>query len=130
MLCQVPFVAVSDQGSWREQVRRPRIAVLAENVHLVSRYQVPGMSEWARLPLTYRCALARCSTTTINDKCAQGEISFSKNGQELGVAFDVPADSRAEQFFPAVAFKNAQVSRRWCCTLRMRPRGERRRGLP
>ncbi|CAN0255500.1 unnamed protein product, partial [Laminaria digitata] len=39
----------------------------------------------------------------------KGEVSFSKNGQELGVAFNVPADSRKEQFFPAVAFKNAQV---------------------
>lgn len=50
--------------------------------------------------------------THVNDKQrAQGEVSFSKNGQELGVAFNVPAESRKEQFFPAVAFKNAQVSR-------------------
>ena len=88
------------------------------------------VSEWSRLPLTDRCALSFCrgSTTNANDKRAQGEVSFSKNGQELGVAFDVPADSRAEEFFPAVAFKNAQVSRR-CCSLRMRLRGECRRGV-
>lgn len=70
------------------------------------------VSEWSRLPLTDRCALSfrRGSATIANDKRAQGEVSFSKNGQELGVAFNVPADREAEGFFPAVAFKNAQVS--------------------
>lgn len=38
----------------------------------------------------------------------KGEISFSKNGKELGVAFKLPAGARGP-FFPAVALKSAQV---------------------
>lgn len=35
-------------------------------------------------------------------------MSFTKNGRELGVAYDLRPGS-AGPFFPAVAFKNAQV---------------------
>lgn len=38
----------------------------------------------------------------------QGEISFSKNGRDLGVAFKLPAGAKGP-FFPAVALKSAQV---------------------
>lgn len=40
----------------------------------------------------------------------QGEVSFSKNGKELGVAFKLPSGVRGP-FFPAVALKSAQVGR-------------------
>ncbi|CAN0441018.1 unnamed protein product [Ascophyllum nodosum] len=39
----------------------------------------------------------------------KGEISFSKNGRDLGVAFHLPPGTKGP-FFPAVAFKNAQAS--------------------
>ena len=38
----------------------------------------------------------------------QGEISFSKNGKELGVAFKLPPSAKGP-FFPAVVLKSAQV---------------------
>lgn len=38
----------------------------------------------------------------------QGEISFSKNGRDLGVAFKLPPGAKGP-FFPAVALKSAQV---------------------
>eukprot|EP00903_Cladosiphon_okamuranus_P009582 g9124.t1 len=39
----------------------------------------------------------------------KGEISFSKNGKELGVAFKLPSGAKGP-FFPAVALKSAQAS--------------------
>ncbi|CAB1097238.1 unnamed protein product [Ectocarpus sp. CCAP 1310/34] len=39
----------------------------------------------------------------------KGEISFSKNGRDLGVAFKLPPGAKGP-FFPAVALKSAQAS--------------------
>uniref|UniRef100_A0A0N5A8A6 ATP-dependent RNA helicase n=1 Tax=Syphacia muris TaxID=451379 RepID=A0A0N5A8A6_9BILA len=36
-------------------------------------------------------------------------ISFAKNGQNYGKAFDIPAQMKNLQFFPAVVLKNAQI---------------------
>lgn len=38
-----------------------------------------------------------------------GEISFSKNGKDLGKAFQIPPQIRNEAFFPAVVLKNAEM---------------------
>lgn len=41
---------------------------------------------------------------------AKMEISFSKNGKNLGVAFKIPDNLRNETFYPAVVLKNAEMS--------------------
>lgn len=38
------------------------------------------------------------------------EIKFSKNGQDLGIAFKVPGNFKDGAFFPAVVLKNAEMS--------------------
>ncbi len=38
------------------------------------------------------------------------EISYSKNGKSLGVAFRIPDNLRNETFYPAVVLKNAEMS--------------------
>uniref|UniRef100_A0A336MTA5 ATP-dependent RNA helicase n=1 Tax=Culicoides sonorensis TaxID=179676 RepID=A0A336MTA5_CULSO len=38
------------------------------------------------------------------------EISFTKNGQNLGLAFKIPDNLRNETFYPAVVLKNAEMS--------------------
>lgn len=39
-----------------------------------------------------------------------GEISFTKNGENLGVAFTLAPERRADCYFPAVVLKNAEMS--------------------
>lgn len=39
----------------------------------------------------------------------EGHIRFSKNGQDLGHAFDIPAHLRKQPFFAAVVLKNAEI---------------------
>jgi ATP-dependent RNA helicase DDX1 len=41
--------------------------------------------------------------------CDSGEIGFSKNGKNLGVAFSLPAALRGQLLFPAVCLKNAEL---------------------
>lgn len=38
-----------------------------------------------------------------------GEISFTKNGKNLGVAFRIPDNMKREAFYPAVVLKNAEM---------------------
>ncbi|XP_065359638.1 ATP-dependent RNA helicase Ddx1 [Calliphora vicina] len=38
------------------------------------------------------------------------EVSFSKNGQNLGVAFRIPDNLRNETFYPAIVLKNAEMA--------------------
>lgn len=40
----------------------------------------------------------------------RSEILFLKNGQNLGVAFEVDSRSRNQTFYPSVALKNAEIS--------------------
>lgn len=42
----------------------------------------------------------------------QGEVSFTKNGRQLGVAYRLPQGTTGP-FFPALVLKNAQVSGRF-----------------
>ncbi|CAK9794881.1 ATP-dependent RNA helicase Ddx1 [Anthophora quadrimaculata] len=39
-----------------------------------------------------------------------GEISFTKNGVDLGVAFTLSAEMKSQTFYPAVVLKNAEMS--------------------
>lgn len=39
-----------------------------------------------------------------------GEIRFSKNGEDLGVAFKLDQSRRSDCYFPAVVLKNAEMS--------------------
>lgn len=39
-----------------------------------------------------------------------GEISYTKNGEKLGVAFTLAPERRADCYFPAVVLKNAEMS--------------------
>ena len=41
--------------------------------------------------------------------CDSGEMGFSKNGKNLGVAFKVPGALRGQPLFPAVSLKNAEL---------------------
>jgi len=41
--------------------------------------------------------------------CDNGEISFSKNGKDLGVAFQIPRGQLGFGFYPAVVLKNAEM---------------------
>ncbi|XP_015121411.1 ATP-dependent RNA helicase Ddx1 [Diachasma alloeum] len=41
---------------------------------------------------------------------SKGEIRFTKNGTDLGKAFDLNAQQRSQTFFPAVVLKNAEMS--------------------
>ncbi len=38
------------------------------------------------------------------------QIAYTKNGQDLGLAFDIPENLRKQPFFPAVVLKNAEMS--------------------
>lgn len=38
------------------------------------------------------------------------EISFTKNGNDLGLAFSIPNNLKTETFYPAVVLKNAEMS--------------------
>nr|CAD7448799.1 unnamed protein product [Timema bartmani] len=40
----------------------------------------------------------------------KGEISFSKNGVHLGIAFTIPQQIKSSALFPAVVLKNAEMS--------------------
>lgn len=40
----------------------------------------------------------------------KNEIRFTKNGADLGMAFSIPDNLRAETFYPAVVLKNAEMS--------------------
>lgn len=40
----------------------------------------------------------------------KGEISFTKNGKDLGKAFDLNGQQKSQTFFPAVVLKNAEMS--------------------
>lgn len=39
-----------------------------------------------------------------------GEIRYTKNGEDLGVAFKLDQARRSDCFFPAVVLKNAEMS--------------------
>ncbi|KAG2489591.1 hypothetical protein HYH03_011872 [Edaphochlamys debaryana] len=39
-----------------------------------------------------------------------GGVSFTKNGRDLGRAFDLPANLQTQVFFPAICLKNAEVA--------------------
>lgn len=39
-----------------------------------------------------------------------GEIRYSKNGEDLGLAFKLDQSRRADCYFPAVVLKNAEMS--------------------
>lgn len=39
-----------------------------------------------------------------------GEIRYTKNGEDLGVAFKLDQSRRADCYFPAVVLKNAEMS--------------------
>lgn len=41
---------------------------------------------------------------------SKGEISFSKNGVNLGVAFTLNAQQKSQTYYPAVVLKNAEMS--------------------
>lgn len=41
---------------------------------------------------------------------SKGEIRFSKNGQDLGVAFTLSAQQKSQAYYPAVVLKNAEMS--------------------
>lgn len=40
----------------------------------------------------------------------EGEIRFAKNGEDLGVAFNLNVQQKSQTFFPAVVLKNAEMS--------------------
>lgn len=39
-----------------------------------------------------------------------GEIRFTKNGEDFGVAFKLDQSRRSDCYFPAVVLKNAEIS--------------------
>lgn len=39
-----------------------------------------------------------------------GEIRYTKNGEDLGVAFKLDQSRRSDCYFPAVVLKNAEIS--------------------
>lgn len=41
---------------------------------------------------------------------ARGEIKFSKNGVDLGVAFTLNAQQKSQTYYPAVVLKNAEMA--------------------
>ncbi|CAG9464204.1 unnamed protein product [Pedinophyceae sp. YPF-701] len=41
--------------------------------------------------------------------CDSGTVSFSKNGTDLGVAFEIPGHLKGQTFYPAVCLKNAEI---------------------
>lgn len=41
---------------------------------------------------------------------ANGEISFSKNGANLGIAFTLNAQQKSQTYYPSVVLKNAEMS--------------------
>lgn len=41
---------------------------------------------------------------------ARGEIKFSKNGADLGVAFTLNAQQKSQTYYPAVVLKNAEMA--------------------
>lgn len=41
---------------------------------------------------------------------SKGEISFTKDGVNLGVAFHLNAQQKSQTFYPAVVLKNAEMS--------------------
>lgn len=40
----------------------------------------------------------------------KGDIKFTKNGQDLGVAFRLNAEQKSQTYYPAVVLKNAEIS--------------------
>jgi len=42
--------------------------------------------------------------------CEAGTISFSRNGKDLGVAFNIPPHLKGQALYPAVCLKNAEVA--------------------
>lgn len=41
---------------------------------------------------------------------SKGEISFTKNGVDLGTAFTINSQQKSQTFYPAVVLKNAEMS--------------------
>jgi len=50
-----------------------------------------------------------CYVEFLADDDASAQLSFSKNGVDLGVAFTVPPSQTSQGLFPAVVLKNAEI---------------------
>ena len=55
--------------------------------------------------MRYVMQLSSLSLTSLQ----QGEMGFTKNGGDLGVAFKIPAQQRGFALYPAVVLKNAEM---------------------
>lgn len=69
-----------------------------------------GKKSWAKQFDTYGEPFGINDTIGCYLDLQKGEVKWSKNGVDLGKAYDIPGNMRSEKFYAAVVLKNAEMN--------------------